>query len=46
MVGGTALAPKRPNPTDFLTDKQWANLIDLADNVPAFKGLDFSLEGD
>lgn len=40
MVGGTALAPKRPNPSSFLTDKQWANIIDLADSLPAFQGLD------
>jgi hypothetical protein len=41
MVGGTALAPKRPNPTGgWLSDKQWANIIDLADTLPAFKGLD------
>ena len=46
MVGGTAITPKRPNPTDFLTDKQWANLIDLSDSLPAFKGLDFTIEGD
>ena len=44
MVGGTAIAPKRPNPTEWLTEKQWANMIDLADTVPAFKGLDFDIE--
>ena len=37
--------PKRPNPTDgWLTDKQWANMIDLSDSIAAFKGLDQDIE--
>ena len=45
MVGGTALAPKRPNPAaGWLSDKQWANIIDLAETLPAFKGLDQDIE--
>lgn len=44
MVGGTALAPKRPNPSTFLTDKMWANIIDMSDTLPAFQGLDQHIE--
>ena len=45
MVGGTAISAKRPIPGEgWLTEKQWGNIIELAENVPAFKGLDFDFE--
>lgn len=44
MVGGTALEPSRPNPCDFLSDKQWALIIELAQDVPIFKGIDTDME--
>lgn len=45
MVGGTAISAKRPVPGEgWLTEKQWGNLIELAETVPAFKGLDFDFE--
>jgi len=45
MVGGTAISAKRQNPSDgWLTEKQWANIVELSESVPAFKGFDFDME--
>jgi hypothetical protein len=32
MVGGTAISAKRQNPSDgWLTEKQWANIVELSE---------------
>jgi len=47
MTGGTRVEMRKPNPTGeggWLTDKTWASILQIADEFPAFKGLDENFE--
>lgn len=43
MTGGNAVDSDRPNPTGengWLSKKQWAQICEMSDHLPAFKGFD------
>jgi hypothetical protein len=47
MTGGTRVEMSRPNPagaTGFLTDKTWATILQVSEELPAFAGLDVCFE--
>jgi hypothetical protein len=42
MVGGSWTSSPKSNPTTYLTDKQWAIICELAENLTVYKGIDES----
>jgi len=47
MTGATSIDFDRPNPTGengWLSDKQWASIIEMSRNLPSFKGFDIDFE--
>ena len=47
MTGATSIEMSRPNPTGnsgWLSDKQWASILQLSNEIEAFKGFDTDFE--
>lgn len=43
LVGGSQAIPEKPNPcASWLSNKYWAQIEELSNTIPVFKGLDES----
>jgi dynein heavy chain len=47
LTGGTSVESARPNPApQWLTDKSWCTIMEMAEKIPHFEGFDKDFEDD